>query len=84
MVATITLADRQVPLPIHDETLLRRIIDAVALQSGETFRVPRPAPTRNARRVVTVFTTAQVTGINANGVDLLDAPNPTSVVGVAA
>lgn len=82
MTATITLADRRLPLPVHDETQLRHIVTAVATGANVTFRVPRPSP--DGRRRLVVFTTADVTGVNANGVDLTDLPDPASVLAVTA
>ncbi len=82
MTATVTLHDRRLPLPVADETQLRDIVTAVVTGANRTFRVPRPSP--DGRRRLVVFTTADVAGINANGVDLTDLPDPASVLGQVA
>jgi len=82
MTATITLQNRRHVLPIHNEAQMRLIADAVANQTGETFRVRRPTP--DGRKVVTVFTTSDVVAIDANGINFTDLPSPVSVGEVAA
>lgn len=77
MTVRIVLRDRHLPnLPVHDDTQVRHIVNAVYAHRTQgidrQFRVRRPAPSPNARRVVTVFSTSDVVDVNDNGVSLID------------
>ncbi len=82
MTATITLNHRRLPLPISDEQQLRDIATAVATGTQKQWRVRRPSP--DGRKRLTVFSTADVTGIDANGINFTDLPAPVGTTAVAA
>lgn len=86
--ATITIATRHGgSVTVTDEAMIRAVVEAVvAFNRGEgdrQFRIRRPSPSQHIRKS-TIFKASEVTAVNANGVDLLDAPNPTSTVGQVA
>jgi hypothetical protein len=83
MTATVTLADRRLPLPVADETQIRQIVEARATGNhAAEFRVRRPSP--DGRKRVTVFRAGDVEAINVNGLDLTDLGSPVSTRAVAA
>ncbi len=82
MSATITLQHREDTLVVRDDDTGRAIVEAVvAHQRGEgdrQFRVRRSA------NLAVRFQASDVDAINANGVDLIDAANPTGTVQAVA
>lgn len=91
MTAQVTIAGRELPLPVHDEHTIREIAVAVhkwnRLKVDTEFRVSRPEPTKNPkhrRNVRCVFLASQVKGVNANGIDLTDLGSPFDTAGQVA
>lgn len=87
MTARLTLKDRPGQVTVADDNTVRTVVDAVVAYSrtgaDRQFRIRRPSPSQHIRKAA-IFKASEVTGVNAEGVDLLDAPVPSTVEAVAA
>jgi hypothetical protein len=81
MTAKLTLQDRPGTVTVHNDHMIRAIVEgrAVYARTGENrqYRVRRPSPSPHIVKTV-VFKASEVTSVNANGADLTDYASPVA------